>query len=306
MKPRFWIAVIVSVPAMGQLSPREAAAQHAAAVVSYEPGHSPVPGYTNSAVALGPPERFTGEGVFPSVVSPLSPPFLNTELVSIGEGGTITVRLSHYAIPQAGAPEIGLFTNVGIVDVDYPNGMAGSPATMFGFADSAAVSVSQDGTDWVAVDFVTFLAPTNGYIDLADPYSTVPGSATSDFQQPFMGSLSSFSGLKYFDAGGSDILELLAGSGGGDWIDISASGLSQVGYVRLNVPEDLNPINNSVELDAVSISHAALGGPTVPEPAAVTLLALGLLAVGNRYGRRHRRTERFGRPPARPTGRASG
>ena len=78
-----------------------AAAQYAASVVSYSPGTTPAPGFTMSAAALGSPERFSGEGVFPGVVSPFSPPFLNTEIVSVGVGGHLTLRLSNYAIPQA-------------------------------------------------------------------------------------------------------------------------------------------------------------------------------------------------------------
>ena len=40
------------------------------------------------------------------------------------------------------------------------------------------------------------------YTDLTDPFTSTPGSALSDFQRPFVGGLSSFDGLPYFDAGG--------------------------------------------------------------------------------------------------------
>jgi hypothetical protein len=68
-------------------------------------------------------------------------------------------------------------------------------------------------------------------------------------------------------------LELLAGSGGGTWLDISPTGLAQVGYVRFSVP---GTISESFELDAVSISATAVGG-RVPEPSALVLV-LGALA----------------------------
>ena len=45
-------------------------------VVDYAPGANATAGYTFAAAALGAPERFTGEGIFPAVVSPFSPPFL--------------------------------------------------------------------------------------------------------------------------------------------------------------------------------------------------------------------------------------
>jgi hypothetical protein len=281
MNRQLWIAVAVLASAVLSSMADRAAAQHAVEVISYDAGHAPAAGYTNPAVALGSPERFTGEGVFPSVVSPFNPPFLSSELVSIGEGGQLTLRLSHYAIPQAGAPEIGLFSNVGLIDVAYPSGMAGSPAATFGF-DAAGVEVSENGVDWVFAEFIDFNLPTNGFTDLSDPYSPMPGSVPSDFQQPFVGTLSDFDGLNYTDLLGPDILDLLAGSGGGNWIDVSATGLARVGYVRVSVPIDLDPIDSHLELDAVSISHAALGPPTVPEPATLTLCGLILLCPWTR------------------------
>src|SRR2546423_14112086 len=77
-------------------------AQYAAQVISYSPGTTPASGFTISSSALGEPERFTGEGVFPGVVSPFNPPFRPNEIVSIGEGGQITLRLSNYAVAQSG------------------------------------------------------------------------------------------------------------------------------------------------------------------------------------------------------------
>jgi len=250
-------------------------AQFAVEVVSYDAGTTPTPGYTNAAAALGAPEQFSGEGVFPGVVSPFNPPFLASELVSIGEAGHLTLRLSNYAIPAAGGPEIGVFSNVGLIDFDFPNGMAGSPASTFGF-DTAMVDVSDDGTNWVSLGAIDFDVPTNGYTDLTDPFSAVAGGAGSDPQLPFTGGLHGFAGRKYVDAGGPDIVELLAGSAGGKWLDISGTGLSQVGFIRFSVASDGTGVTSlNLELDAVSISHAALGATTVPEPASWLLLTVG-------------------------------
>ncbi|MEX2309696.1 MAG: hypothetical protein WD738_19140 [Pirellulales bacterium] len=271
---------------------KQVAAQYAASVISYEAGATAATGFTTASAALGEPERFTGEGVFPGVVTPFNPPFLASEIVSVGEGGQITLRFSHYAIPQAAGPEIGVFENIGLIDTDFPNGQAGSPAGTFGALDSAIVEVSADGINWVSLGSVTFDIPTNGYTDLTDPFSTSPGSVPSDFQQPFTGSLSSFDGLRYFDAGGPDILEVLGTSGGGTWLDISGTGLAKVGYVRFSIADDgLSGTSLNFELDAVTISHAALGRIIVPEPCG---LALALIAAAYVLSQ-SARTERLAR-----------
>jgi hypothetical protein len=281
------------------LAENRAAAQYAAGVVSYDPGTTPTTGFTTAAAALGAPERHTGEGSFPGVVSPFNPPFLSSEIVSVGEGGHITLRLSHYAIPQAAGPEIGVFENVGLIDANFPNGVAGSPAMAFGI-DSATVDVSADGTNWVSLGNVTFDVPANGYTDLSNPFSDVAGNTPSDFQRAFTGDLTSFNGLRYFDTSGPDMLELLAGSGGGKWLDISATGLTQIGFIRFSVLDDMETMSRlNFELDAVSIAHAAMGGAVVPEPAAIKVAggcaALALL-VQLRHSRR-RASGRFHRFP---------
>jgi hypothetical protein len=102
----------------------------------------------------------------------------------------------------------------------------------------------------------------------------------SDFQQPFTGSLASFDDLKYCDAAGPDILELLAGSGGGTWLDISPSGLAQVGYIRFSQPDDSSAATSlNFELDAISISHAAVGAAVVPEPSSIDLFVVASMAL---------------------------
>jgi hypothetical protein len=293
-KPHGW-SFVLSALAVAVCQPQTASAQYAVQVVFYDQGTTPAFDFSSSmpynlaATALGSPERFTGEGVFPGAVTPFSPPFLRDEIVSIGEGGQLTLRLSNYAIPQAGAPEIGIFSNPGLSDADYPNGLAGTPASTFG-TDSALVEVSADGVSWTSLGDTAFDVPTNGYTDLTDPFSAVPGSSPSNFQQPFTGSLNSFSGLNYHKAGGGDILGLLAGSGGGKWLDISGIGLSRVGFIRFSVADDGTSKKLNFELDAVSVSHAALGGATVPEPATLLLVASAVLFLG--VGRRRFRMTR--------------
>jgi hypothetical protein len=208
-----------------------AAAQYAIEVVSYDAGTTPATEFGSGlpfnvpAAALGEPSRFISDPSFPGVVSPFNGPYKRDQLLSVGEGGQVTLRLSNFALPQGLGPEIGVFGHASLIDVAYPGGQAGSPASAFG-VDEAMVEVSADGSSWVSLGSVTFALPTNGYSDVVDPFAVITGSVTSDFQQPFMGGLSSFNGLKYYDAGGPDILEVLAGSGGGTWLDISGTGLA--------------------------------------------------------------------------------
>jgi hypothetical protein len=244
--------------------PLSSVAQFGAEVVSYDAGSTPTGGFTNPTVALGEPERYTGEGVFPGIVSPFSPPFLASELVSVGEGGQITIKLSRFAMVQPGV-EIGVFEGVGL-EMDFANFTAVDPVSTFG-ADSALVEVSANGIDWRSLGNVLFNRPTNGYTDLSDPFSGVPGTALSDFQQPFTADMSEFAGLPYSDPSGDDVLEVLAGSGGGTWLDLSGTGLRRVGYIRFSVADDFTATAQNFELDAVSVAHGAVGSP-VPEPAA--------------------------------------
>jgi hypothetical protein len=253
-------------------------AQYGAAVISYDAGATPAAGFTTASAAVGEPERFTGEGVFPGIVSPFSPPFRPNEIVSVGEGGHITLRLSHYALPQAVGPEIGVFENVGLV-FNSTTGGAGPTAATFG-DDRAQVDVSADGLNWISLGNIQFNIPSNGYTDVTDPFATAPGSAPTDFHKPFTGGAASFNGLPYSDSSGPDILELFAGSGGGTWLDISSTGLSQVGFIRFSVADDFNVDSQlNFELDAVSIANGAVGSPIVPEPAAAVLCFIAVIEL---------------------------
>lgn len=273
MTRTFSIALALFSALITLSSAHRAAAQYAEQVVSFSGGGMPASGLGFASSALGEPSRFIADDNFPGVVSPFNPPYKPNQIVSIGEGGQITLRLSHFAIPQASEPEIGVFANVGFADNDFPNGLAGDPPFTFGI-DSAEVSVSEDGLAWTSLGSVTFDIPTNGYTDSASPFADSPGSSLSDFQQPFTGALSDFAGRTYA-GGGGDMLDLLAGSGGGTWLDISSTGLAKVGYVQFALADNNGSMN--FELDAVSVSHAALGHRTVPEPATAILACLALL-----------------------------
>src|SRR5260370_19063098 len=67
--------------------------QFASTVISYNPGSGFTPGFTNPIVALGEPSRVT-PGTFGGPVDPFDPPYLPSQLVSIGAGGSLTVQFS--------------------------------------------------------------------------------------------------------------------------------------------------------------------------------------------------------------------
>jgi hypothetical protein len=254
-------AVVSGLPA--------AASPFATQVVSYDPGSTPartfggVP-YTNASAALGSPERFTGEGSFPGVVSLFNPAYELDEIVSIGEGGHLTLR---FDTPITNNPanlfgvDLILFGNASFIDVEFPTGRIGPTAGMFGL-DTALLELSADGVTFVRWgDFTEGFFPTLGYLD-SGPFDTTPGRVLSDFLRPVDPGLTrqSFAGLNNAQA-----VALYAGSGGGTPIDIARTGLSAAWYIRVSVADDNNPATSlNAEIDAAAV---------VPGPATAPLLA---------------------------------
>ncbi len=264
-------------------------ASHAAQAFNYVAGDAAAAGYDNPVAALGEPTRLTGVGVFPGVVSAFNPPYLTSEIVSIGEGGSIELQLANYLLPLAAGAELGVFTNVGLIDADFPNGVAANSlsatAGTFG-ADAAVLEVSADGTSWVSLGEQLFDVPSIGYSDVTNPFADAAGNTPSDFGKPFEGALADLAGLSYHDANGPDILDVIAGSGGGSWLDLSSTGLEKIGWLRFSVPSDGNPDTHfKFELDGVSIAKDAVG-PAVPEPSTVLI---GLIGVSALFATRLRR-----------------
>jgi prepilin-type processing-associated H-X9-DG protein len=85
------------------------------------------------------------------------------------------------------------------------------------------------------------------------------------------------------DASTADYSAMFGTSGGGNWFDISGSGLSSVDYVRLNGDAN-DPGTGGVRLDAVFANSA-----DIPEPASASLLVLPAILLLRRRSRAARR-----------------
>ena len=80
----------------------------------------------------------------------------------------------------------------------------------------------------------------------------------------------------------NEIVGLLDGSGGGTWLDLDGTGLSEVGYIRFSVADDGDVDTDlNFELDAVSINSNLVGG-VVPEPTSLGLLMVGGVVLASR------------------------
>lgn len=234
-------------------------------VVDYSAGSNADSLNQNAMTALGEPERVTGEMPFspfdfPGTVTPYNTPYQQDEVVSVGAGGHLTVRFDE---PVRNDP-----TNPWGVDlIVFGNGFFSSltPPTYDGpvtdiFGEGPfTVSVSANGVDFVPLaglfDDATF--PMLGYTDVDGPY-TQSGTIPTDFRKPMNPALTpaSFIGKTF-----AEVIALYNGSGGGLGLDIGATGLDEISYVRIDVP-----------LDALSSPDFA-GFSTVPEPASFAVLA---------------------------------
>jgi hypothetical protein len=248
------------------------------------------PGYQTLAAAINPPQGYTGTDAgydFPGVVTPFNPEYDYDQITVLGQGDSIELQFPVTVKPTGGL-DIGVFTNVGLNDSDWPDGIADNPADLFSNPNNAVVQVSGDGTHWVALNGgnpVAFTIPTDYYSNNASltptPSNevTVPaGAVEADFGKPFAGSLSTFSGENY-----AEIEASLNGSAGGMWLSLGGTGLSGVDYIEFQIPDDGV---SQLGLDAVSINETNPG--LVPEPGGPSLLAAGGLMMLMRRSRRGR------------------
>jgi len=244
-------------------------------LVDFNLGSGGTMGFDNPLTVLGSPERFTGEGIFPSVVSPFSPPFGTDEIVSIGSGGWITVGFETPIADDPANPygiDLLIFGNTGFIDSNWPNGIVGGVFS----DDGGVVEISADGQIWHTVSGATAdgLFPTLGWLD-SGPYDDFPGSIPSDFTLPVDPSLTldDFMGLTH-----AEVVGLYAGSGGGAGVDIAATGLFEISFVRISA-------GGAAKFEIDAFADVA----PVPAPGTLALIAVSALAAAR--SRRKRASE---------------
>ena len=227
------------------------ATQFAAEVVSYKSGvgfatdWSTGAGYTNKDAIVGPPARET-PGKWGGPITPFSPPYLLAQILSIGEGGEVTLKFGKPIRDESINPfglDFLVFGGAGFTITNGDFGGGGiTDGTLFGQDDGETrVSVSADGDAWFVLD--PKRAPA------FDAYHPTDGSG--DFGLPVNPALDKGD----FAAGGlAKFTELYDGSGGGTGYDlgwaVDAAGkpvaLAQARFVRLEV------LSGKAEIDAVS------------------------------------------------------
>ena len=248
-------------------------AQDAAEVRAYNPGtgfateFGTGAGYTNATSILGEPSRVT-PGIFGGPVDVFSPPYLVDQLLSVGTGGLLELRLDTPATRNPLNPfgiDFLVFGGAGfiITNGDYTGGGITDGSVFGGGLAEAKVSVSSDGVQFFTLDgslapLLDELFPTDGSGDFTRPVN--PGLSYADF-----------AGL-----GLDGIRNLYAGSGGGagfslDWARDGSGApvlIESASFIRIEV------ISGRVELDGLAAVSA------VPEPSAWVLLGVGALALG--------------------------
>ncbi len=214
-------------------------------------------------------------------------------MVAFGAGGGVTLQFSTPITPIAGEKDLGIFTAQAIT---------GGSGALFNGNMEAAILVSADNKTWHTLTGSVVASPTS-YTAAAYPlnaptvaydYGTGAiawryGAGTSaanlsalpiaNYTTPmpnddlFNGSGTNAQRLALTsDASPADYSAIFGNSGGGNWFDISGSGLSQVDYVRLNGDAN-DPATGGVRLDAVFADDLA-----VPEPASLAPIALAAAA----------------------------
>ena len=243
-------------------------AQFAVSVWDYTPGVG-AGTLTNAASSLGSPSVQTVDpnpifgGTFP--VNPFNSPYLDSQLVTIGDGGSLTVGFASPILDRPGnlfGLDFLIFGNAGFVITNGDFGGGGiTDGSLYGAGTGNwRVSVSSDGLDFFPLE--ASLAPA------FDAFYPTDGQGIFGLPANPMLQGSDFAGL-----GLAGIRGLYAGSGGGTGYDLAwardplgqPAALTSVSFVRV---ESLGGV---AQVDAFAVA--------VPEPGILALVAAGAMAL---------------------------
>jgi len=235
-------------------------AQYADAVISYTAGSGANANFINPSAALGAPSRINPFG---ETVDPFDPPYGTNQIVSLGAGGSLTLRLDTPVANDPSHPfgaDFIIFGNAGFVitNGDFSGGGI-TDGALFGNNPNVGgtlVSVSVDGVNFFRLDpsrapVVDGLYPPDANGNPQVPVN--PALVRGDFAGRDLGGIR----LNYNgSAGGTpfDLDDAIDGSGN----HVNLPGAS---FVRIDVLQGVS------EIDALSV--------VVPEPAASVLVAVG-------------------------------
>jgi hypothetical protein len=253
---------LITLAIAGALLSSSAEAQYADSVVFYMPGTGFAPNFTSPNAALGSPASA-------SSVTPFAPPFSNTQIVSIGAGGWLTLHLGTPIANDLSNPfgiDFLIFGNSFFAITNGSGANATTSGDIFTSSVSTRVEVSEDGSSWFALNpllapTVSTLFPTDG---IGNPQLAVDPSLTkSDFGGQNLAGIRSLYGGS---AGGAGFDLAWAQDGSGNSVN-----LSMANYVRIDV------LSGRTQIDAISV---------VPEPSTGTLalIGAGLLCLRWRRG----------------------
>ncbi len=256
-------------------------------------------GYRNTSLNLGAWPLTTGGNYG---INFYNAQYQANTLLALGNGGTVTLQFNTPFTPIAGERDLGIFTAQAIT---------GGSGSLFNGNMEAAILVSSDGQNWYNLagalvsnptTYTTLTyplnAPTMSYNYLTAANATLAGQAkltatqlaalsAADYTTPMpddslFNNPSSTNAQRLAllsDASPTDYTATFGTSGGGNWFDVSGSGLSSISYVMLNGDANV-PSTGGIRLQNVFVNANA-----VPEPQAVSALGLGGLMV---LGRRRR------------------
>jgi hypothetical protein len=257
-----------------------------------------VAGYQNTSMNLGAWPLTTGGN---SAISFENPQFQKNDLIAFGNGGTITMQFNTPITPVAGEKDLGIFTAQALV----------TSGAFFNGDMEAAILVSSDDVNWYNLTGQLIANPTSytaqayqlnaptmayNYATGATAWSaggahltaaqlaalsvatfTTPMPEDSLFNNP--ASTNAQRAALTTDSSTADYNEEFGTSGGGNWFDVSGSGLSSVDYVMLNGDAN-DPATGGVRLTEVFANSSA-----VPEPTGAVLLIAGIISLTHRRNR---------------------